>query len=198
VKAWLIGGAVLLLAAPAGFAHPLGPLHGGYYATFSNVHPPVLGLQVTVLGGVERLRVSNLSGETVLILAPGGEPLLRFTPKTVYRYEPVTARWHQVASDTTYAWAEPRISWNEGSPPDVVTADPDETHFIREWSIPGRVGGTPFQIRGFLGWAPHANGDSAADGRVFLAAFGLTGIAILACAVFYVTRRRTSSSSRSA
>jgi hypothetical protein len=139
----------------------------------------VLGLQVTVLGGVERLRVSNLSGETVLILAPGGEPLLRFTPKTVYRYEPVTARWHQVASDTTYAWAEPRISWNEGSPPDVVTADPDETHFIREWSIPGR------------------DGDSAADGRVFLAAFGLTGVAILACAV-YVARRRTSSSSRSA
>jgi hypothetical protein len=197
VKAALAAAAVLVAVAPAAHAHPLGPEHGGYYSTFSNVHPPVLGLQVAILGGVERLRVSNLSGQTLVIFGPEGAPFLRFTSKAVYRYEPVTAGWHQVAAGSTYAWAEPRISWTEDSPPEEVVAAPGETHFIRDWTIPGRVGGTAVQIRGFLGWAPHTDGASA-DGRAFVLAFALTGVAILAATLLYVARRRTSSSSRSA
>jgi hypothetical protein len=202
LRAGLVTLLALLAAVPVASAHPLGQQHGGYRATVSNVQPPVLGLQVAVLGGDQRLRISNLTGKTILIVGPEGDPFLRFTTEAVYRFEPVTSRWHQVALGTTYVWAEPRISWTEESPPAGVAAAPGETHLIREWSVPGRVGGRPIQIRGFLSWAPHTGGSaSAADsaaGRAFLIAFGLTALAILAATVLYAARRRTSSSSRSA
>lgn len=202
MRAWLVAFAVFVLAAPAAFAHGKGPPHGGYYATFSNVDPPLLGLDVAVLGEDRRLRIANLSGKTVVIFDEYGEPFLRFTPTAVYSRE-AGADWEQVATGTTYDWPEPRIGWNESSPPDVVAADPGETHFIRDWSVDGRVEGRNFQIKGFLGWAPHAAGGSvpaadAAGGRAFFIAFGLTAVGILAAALLYVARRRTSSSSRSA
>jgi hypothetical protein len=202
MKAWLIALAVFVLAAPAAFAHGKGPPHGGYYATFSNVDPPLLGLDVAVLGEDRRLRIANLSGKTVVILDEYGESFLRFTPEAVFSRE-VGGDWEQVATGSTYDWPEPRIGWNESAPPDVVAADPGDTHLIRDWSVEGRAEGRDFQIKGFLGWAPHAAGASvpgadAADGRTFLIAFGLTAVGILAAALLYVARRRTSSSSRSA
>jgi hypothetical protein len=202
VRGWLVALAVFVLAAPAALAHGKGPPHGGYYATFSNVDPPLLGLDVAVLGEDRRLRIANLSGKTVVILDEYGEPFLRFTPTAVFSRE-AGADWEQVATGTAYDWPEPRIGWNESSPPDVVSADPEQTHFIRDWSIAGRVEGRGIQIKGFLGWAPHAAGASvpgadAADGSTFFIAFTLTAVGILAAALLYVARRRASSTSRSA
>jgi hypothetical protein len=193
-----------LAAAPAGHAHPTGSPHGGYQATYSNVEPPVLGLQVAILGGDQRMHVANLSGKTVVILDAGGAPFLRFTDQTVYQFEPVAQEWHQVATGTSWDWPEPRISWNDEAPPPAVAADPTQSHFIKDWAIPGRAGNVEFQIKGFLGWSPHAASGTQpvpdpGDGRAFLIAFGLTVIAIAAAAlIFYVARRRTSSTSRSA
>lgn len=202
MRAWLVALGIFVLAAPAAFAHGKGPPHGGYYATFSNVDPPLLGLDVAVLGDDRRLRIANLSGKTVVIFDEYGEPFLRFTQTAVYSRE-AGGDWEQVATGPTYDWPEPRIGWNESSPPDVVSADPGETHFIRDWSIDGRVEGRGIQIKGFLGWAPHAAGASvpgadAAGGRTFLIAFALSAVGILAAALLYVARRRTSSTSRSA
>jgi hypothetical protein len=201
VKAVVLVAAVLL-AAPAAYGHEGGPPHGGYQATFSSVQPPILGLQVAVPEGDARLRIENLTGKTVEILAVGGQPFLRFTSDAVYGRAP-GGGWEQVATGTTYDWAEPRIGWNRSSPPDAVAAEPGEIHFIRDWAIEGRADGVAFQIKGYLGWAPHAAGGStagadSADGRAFFIAFGLTAVAIAAAALFYVARRRTSSSSRSA
>jgi hypothetical protein len=204
VKRVVIALVAALVAAPAGFAHPTGVPHGGYQATFSNVEPPVLGLQVTILGGDQRVHVANLSGKTVVILDAEGEPFLRFTDEAVYQFEPVAREWHQVATGTSWDWPEPRIAWSEESPPPAVAADPTQSHFIKDWAIPGRAGNVDFEIKGFLGWAPHAASaaqpvSDAGDGRAFLIAFGLTAVAIAAAALLiYVARRRTSSSSRSA
>jgi hypothetical protein len=204
VKRFAVAVAAALVAVSAAFGHPTGRQHGGYQATFSNVEPPVLGLQVAIVDGSKRLRVANLSGKRIVILDAEGEPFLRFTDEAVYGFEPVAREWHQVAAGTSYDWVEPRISWNEESPPPAVAADPTQSHLIKDWAIPGRAGNVDFEIKGFLGWAPHVG--SAAqpvpdpgDGRAFLIAFGLTAVAIAAAALlFYVARRRTSSSSRSA
>jgi hypothetical protein len=202
VRAWAAALLVVLVVPSAASAHPTGPSHGGYVATISSVTPPVLGVQVAVLGGDQRLRLSNVSEKTIVILNAAGRPFLRFANHAVHQYDAVVREWKQVATGTTYDWAEPRISWNEDSRPPVVVADPTQAHVIHEWAIPGRADGVPFEIKGFLSWAPHAIGsDAAVDaarGRAFLIAFGLTAAAILAGGLLYVSRRRTSSSSRSA
>jgi hypothetical protein len=202
VRIWA---AVLLvvLAAPSGAsAHPLDRPHGGYVSTISSVSPPVLGVQVAVLGGDQRLRLTNVGKETIVILNAVGRPFLRFADGAVRQYDAVAREWKQVATGTTYDWPEPRISWNESAQPPVVAADPNEAHVIQDWAIPARADGVPFQIKGILSWAPHATGpDAAVDpagGRAFLIAFGVTAAAILAGGLLYVSRRRTSSSSRSA
>ncbi len=197
--------AVLALAAvPPASGHPVGTPHGGYRSTFSNVEPLVLGLQIAVLGGDQRLRIANLSGKTIVVFDADGRPFVRFTDRAVYRYEPSAAEWFQVATGTSYEWVEPRISWNDDSPPPEVAADPTRSHLIREWTISGRADGEPFRIKGFLGWGPHlVSGEAPApasegDGKAFFVAFGLTGVGIGAAVLLYFAHRRTSSSSRSA
>ena len=56
----------------------------GYVSTFSALDPPVLGVIVNVLGGDDRLRLSNYSGKTVVILGYEGEPFLRFAEAGVF------------------------------------------------------------------------------------------------------------------
>jgi len=57
-----------MLTLPAGSgAHP-GSALTGYVSTVSAVVPNVLGVNALVLGGDDRLRVSNYSGKTIVIL----------------------------------------------------------------------------------------------------------------------------------
>src|SRR5512133_1759263 len=58
---------------------------GGFVSTVSALDPPVLGLSVNVVGGDERLRLSNYSGKTVVVLGYSGEPLFRFAQAGVFR-----------------------------------------------------------------------------------------------------------------
>jgi hypothetical protein len=204
VRRSLLGAVLGLVAVPAASAHPVGAAHGGYRATFSSVKPLVLGLQIAVQGGDQRLRIANLTGKTLVILDPDGRPFIRFTDRAVYRYEESSAEWHQVAMGTSYEWIEPRISWNDDSPPPEVAADPTRSHLIRQWAIPGRADGEAFRIKGFLGWGPHAVSggtpvaSSEGDGKAFFLAFGLTAAAVGGGVLLYFAHRRTSSSSRSA
>jgi hypothetical protein len=203
VRRWLLVPLLVVLVAEPAFSHPVGQPHGGFRATFSNVEPLVLGLQVAVLGGDDRMRIANLSGKTIVVLDPEGRPFVRFTDRAVYRYDVGTKTWGLVVNGTSYEWVERRISWNEESLPPEVAADPTRSHLIRQWEIPGRVNGEPFRIKGFLGWGPHAvSGEapvpSEGDGKVFLIALGLTAVAVAAAVLLYLAHRRTSSSSRSA
>ena len=52
--------------------------------------PNVLGVGVNVLGGDERLRLSNYSGKAVVILGYQGEPYLRFTTSGVFAERALT------------------------------------------------------------------------------------------------------------
>ena len=202
MRAWAAALLVVLVVPSAAAAHPTGPSHGGYVAAISSVAPPVFGVEVAILGGDQRLSLTNRSEKTVVILNAAGRPFLRFADQTVHQYDAVAREWKRVATGTTYDWAEPRISWNDDAQPPAVAAAPTQAHVIQDWAIPGRADGVPFEIKGILSWAPHAAGPGpavdSADGRAFLIAFGLTATALLAGGLLYLSRRRTSSSSRSA
>jgi len=72
-----------LTLASGARAHP-GSTLTGYVSTVSAVVPNVLGVNALVLGGDDRLRISNYSGKTVVVLGYEGEPYLRFDSKGVW------------------------------------------------------------------------------------------------------------------
>jgi hypothetical protein len=191
--------ATALVAAPLAAGHA--PVQvGGYVSTVSEVKPNVLGLQVAILGGADRIRLANLSGKTIVVLDASGRPLLRFEATAVFRTDPgAQPRWRKVASGSSYAWRDPRVRWEKGSAPPAVGAVPDEPHLIRKWAIPGTAAGIPFEIRGFLGYAPPpAAPEDSAKLRALVVTIGVVVLAAAAGVLFYVPRRRTSSSRRSA
>jgi hypothetical protein len=125
VRALVAATALALVCAANGHAHG-GGSHTGFVATVSYVEPPQLGLLVRVLGGHERLSISNLTQETVEILGEDGQPALRLAP------------------GESGAIADPRVG-STGPPP-------SSGEFVKDWRIPGRADGEPFQIVGFLGY----------------------------------------------
>jgi len=168
---------VAALALPAGAAAHPGTAQTGYVSTVSAVVPNVLGVNALVLGGDDRLRISNYSGKTILILGYEGEPYLRFDRAGVFAntlspaahlnrfrlprpLEPGIAdasakpRWRRVARGVTYEWHDHRIHWTAQEPPRGVQEHPDQIQRIFRWRIPGRADGTRFAVTGFLGYAP--------------------------------------------
>jgi len=164
------------LAAPAAQAHR-GSAQTGYVSTVSALEPNVLGVNALVLGGDDRLRISNYSGKTVVILGYEGEPYLRFERAGVFAnmrspaahlnrfrlprpLKPGVAdardkpRWRRVAPGVTYEWHDHRIHWTGQEPPPGVQEHPDQIQRIFRWRIPGRADGKRFAITGFLGYAP--------------------------------------------
>jgi len=203
-----------LLPVGAARAHRKNYIPKGYVSNISAVVPNVLGVSVNVLGGDERLRLSNYSGRTVVILGYQGEPYLRFAGSGVFVNElspasylnrtrkpgglkpgsadPSAApRWHRVGVGASYEWYDHRIHWTKNRPPDGVRRHPDRIQRIFTWRVPGRAGGKPFAITGLLGYAPPpASGSSAGD---WLEAAGLGAAGALAVGVLVVgvgARRR--------
>jgi hypothetical protein len=198
----LAAGALALLAAPVAGAHGLAQT-GGFVSTISQIEPNVLGLQVAVLGGADRVRIANLSGKTVLIYGPRGERLLRFETDVVFRNDAGPGRpprWRQVAVGTSYAWHDPRMRWGQQTLPSAVRVAPDKPHLIRNWTISGTADGKPFEIEGFLGYAPPpaSAGDESGVLKPLLVTIGVAVAAVAAAFLLYLPRRRASSSSRSA
>lgn len=173
----LLLAALLVVVFPVAAVAHRGAGGHGYVSTFSALQPAVLGLSVNILGGDDRLRVSNYSGKTVLILGYEGEPYLRFGDGGVFlntrspaaylnrfRYPPAlppgaadaSARpaWHRVQGGVTFEWHDHRIHWAAREVPRAVADDPGHTHLIRNWRVPGRAAGKPFVINGFLGYVP--------------------------------------------
>jgi hypothetical protein len=171
----LLAAAALVLPT-AVIAHP-GSTLTGYVSTVSVVVPNVLGVNALVLGGDDRLRVSNYSGKTIVILGYQGEPYLRFDKTGVYAnsFSPAAhlnrfrlprpvkpgvadpsapPRWRRVARGVTYEWHDHRIHWTGREPPPGVREHPERIQRIFTWRVPARADGVRFAITGFLGYAP--------------------------------------------
>jgi hypothetical protein len=212
--------AAALLVAPPASAH--GPAGGGvgYVSSVAGLQPNVLGVNVSVLGGDDRLRLANYSGKTIVVLGYDGEPFLRFAKGGVYENvrSPATylsrvrdprqaevppsaaarapASWRRVApAGASFVWHDHRIHWTGAEPPRVVREEPEAIHRIFRWRIPGRADGEPFVVAGFLGYAPKEA--AAADGDETSAwllagvlAASLLGVAALVVTGARRTRRR--------
>jgi hypothetical protein len=158
------GAAAVLVGAASAHAHGFGS-HTGFISTVSTIDPHVPGLLVRVLGGHERLSVSNLTHANVVVFDARGRVL------------------RPIPAGQTRVWADPRIGANE--------APPDREGLVRYWRIPGRVGGTRFEIVGFLGYRPPPGADDG-DGTPTWAyvAAGVLGALIVAAAVVLPRRVR--------
>jgi hypothetical protein len=159
MRLWLAALLVALLVPAAASAHVPGQQRTGYVSTVTKLEPPVLGLQATVLGGVERISLRNWSGKRVVILVGKNRPYLLFDRRGVFLNarspnQPGAPRWERVAFGTSFAWHDHRIGWSGKQPPAVVRDAPDEPHYVREWEIKGLANGKPFVIEGLLGYAP--------------------------------------------
>ncbi len=201
-KAATVVAAVALALAAQALAHR-GSAGRGYVSTVAGLVPNVLGVNASVVGGDDRLRLSNYSGKTIVILGYAGEPYLRFDDSGVYenirspaarlnRYRypsqltPGTAdpeaapRWRLVARGLSFAWHDHRIHWVPREPPASVRKSPRKTHLIFNWRVPGRAGGKRFAITGFLGYVPPPASDGGAPGWLIalLVAAGLVALAL--------------------
>jgi hypothetical protein len=187
-----------LLPAGAAQAHRKNYVPKGYVSNISAIVPNVLGVSVNVLGGDERLRLSNYSGKTVVILGYQGEPYLRFARSGVFVNElspasylnrtrkpgglkpgvadPAAApRWNRLEVGASYEWFDHRIHWTKNRPPEGVRLHPERIQRIFSWRVRGRADGKPFAITGLLGYAPPPSSDSDSYGWVSPAALGAAG-----------------------
>ena len=202
------------LAAPAAQAHR-GSAQTGYVSTVSGLDPPVLGLTALVLGGDDRLRVSNYSGKTIVLMGYQGEPYLRFDKQGVWAntrspaahlnrfrrprpLEPGVAdpsaapRWRKVAPGASFEWHDHRVHWVAADPPKGVQEHPDRIQRIFNWRVPGLANGKRFAITGFLGYAPDrvpAKDEGPPAWLLLLA--GLVAVFVLAVVTVGVGARRT-------
>jgi hypothetical protein len=205
--------AAVALAYPAATTAHRGTGGRGYVSTFSGIQPNVLGVSVNVLGGDDRLRVSNYSGKTLVIVGYEGEPYLRFgdggvfvntrSPATYlnrFRYPPALATgradasakpsWRRVARGVTFEWHDHRIHWAARQPPKAVAVDPDHMHLLRNWRVPGRADGKPVAITGFLGYVPPPGVRGGDGARSWLVPVGVAVGGIAAAVSVGVGARR--------
>jgi hypothetical protein len=130
------------VCAPVAWGHG-GTAQEGYVSSIAGLAPNVLGVQVAVLHGDDRLNLQNLSGKTIVVFGYDGEPYLRFdrggrvfrnmrSPATYEnedRYAEVELPaeadanappvWQQVASGNHFAWHDHRIHWMKDVSPGV-------------------------------------------------------------------------------
>jgi hypothetical protein len=180
----------------------------------STLDPNILGVDVRVLGGDDRLWLGNYSGKTIVILGYEHEPYLRFGNAGVYvnarapdvqlnrsrfpgALEPGSSNptaapvWRRVAGGTSYAWHDHRIHWTSRLPPESVRQDPDQVHLVFNWRVPARADGRPFGIVGFLGYVPPPRpAKSGSDWVVPVAGAGLGAAAIVALGLGVRRRER--------
>ena len=170
--------AATVVVAEAAAHGPYSPAHG-YISTVSSIKPNVLGLEATVIG--DRLLVRNWSGKTVTILDPNGRPSLRLDERGVF--ERTRQGWRQVSAGTSFGWHDPRARWVEDDPPAVVRREPDQSHYLRAWSVPGTADGVRFVIYGLLGYRPPPpspdSNNSAWWSAALAGAAALAGLALI-------------------
>jgi hypothetical protein len=175
-----------VLAAAALTLTPAAAAHGGggalgFRSTVTQITPVVVGVSATVLDYDDRLQLRNTSDKPIVILGYQGEPYLAFRNGRVYRntHSPATylnddrfgqvklpkeasptaqPAWEQVSPREEYDWHDHRIHWMSRTLPPKVQAASDKPQHIFNWTVPGRVGGTPLRIAGSLDYQPPPGG----------------------------------------
>jgi hypothetical protein len=164
----LLASSLAALASAAGASAHEGGTHSGFISTVSTIDPFIPGLLVRVIGGHERLSVTNLTRKTVVILDAGGQPVARIPP------------------GENRVWSEPRVGATE--------EPPEREGLVRNWRIPGTIDGEPFEIVGFLGYRPppgeraEEDGSGLPDWAIAVVAAG--GALLLMAALALPLRRR--------
>ena len=189
-----------LLPVGAARAHRKNYIPKGYVSNISAVVPNVLGVSVNVIGGDERLRLSNYSGKAVVILGYQGEPYLRFD--RVGRVRRTSARRPSYLNrDRKPGGLKPRDRGPDGGSslaagrraaprtsgtttgstgrrtgrPKACRLHPDRIQRIFTWRVPGRADGRPFAITGLLGYAPPQDAESSSGDWLEAAGLGAAG-----------------------
>jgi hypothetical protein len=144
--------AAVLALVPAGSALAHGP-HGvngtGYVASVNVVDPQVFGLEAKVILD-DQLLVTNLTEQPLQILDRRGRPFIRFRPGSVERLE--KGRWRRINTGAAYAWHDSRVVGSGTPPPAAPGAAETAPRFVRNWSVPGRIGERAFTIQGALAY----------------------------------------------
>jgi hypothetical protein len=198
-----IAAALLLVGAPAAAAHEGNP---NYRSEITSILPRTDGLTVEVLNFDDSLRLTNESGESVVITGYEDEPYARIggdgtvelnrnstacylnddryaeaeVPDGIDPADPPD--WERVDGSGTLTWHDHRAHWMSTSTPPQVTDESAETK-IFDYSIPIEVGGERGAIEGTLTWVGEDSGFPAAP-------FIGLGAAAIAAAGFVVVRRR--------
>jgi hypothetical protein len=167
ISTFLASSLAALACAGGAFAHECAS-HVGFVSTVSTIDPFVPGLLVRVIGGHERLSVTNLTRKTIVIFDRSGRPVARIPP------------------GENRVWTEPRVG--------ATDEPPEREGLVRNWRIPGTSDGEPFEIVGFLGYRPPPGEPAQADGSglpgwaIALVAAG--GALLLMAALALPLRRR--------
>jgi hypothetical protein len=210
-RSLLIASLAVLGASEAAQAHVGGKLKG-FVSTVTGFRPEIVGVRVVVVGGGTQLRLSNRSGQTVVIFGYQHDPYLRFSRSVVAvnMHSPTSFAtgginsgkampprpstkplWRKVARGVTYTWHDNRIHWGGEVPPDIVKAAPEQAHRIRNWNVSGQANGRDFAIAGVLDYVPPPGTKAVGGGgsRSWPLPVALGGAGLLAAA-FVVARRK--------
>lgn len=204
VRAAAVAAAILLGGAPVAAAHEGNP---NYRSEINSIVPATDGLTVEVLNFDDSLRLTNRSGEDVLIIGYEGEPYARIgvdgtvevnrnstayylnddrfaeaeVPEGIEPSDPPD--WERVDGSGTFTWHDHRFHWMSTSIPPQVEDESAETK-IFDYSIPIEVGGERGAIKGTLTWVGQDSGFPVAP---FI---GLGLVAIGAVGLIVARRRR--------
>jgi hypothetical protein len=182
--------AALVALVPAGSASAHGP-HGvngtGYVASVNVVDPHVLGLEAKVILD-DQLLVSNLTHKPLQILDRRGRPFIRFRPGGVERLQ--DGEWRRMNTGAAYAWHDSRVVGSGTPPPAAPGAAKTAPRFVRNWTVPGRVGDRAFTIEGALAWVEPQGTSAKGVSTALLVGGAVALVALSLGATFLLGRRR--------
>ncbi|HVD26570.1 MAG TPA: hypothetical protein VNB86_11315 [Gaiellaceae bacterium] len=184
----VLAAVVALVPAGAAFAHgPHGVNGTGYVASVKVVDPQVVGLEAKVILD-DQLLVSNLTRKPLQILDRSGRPFIRFRPSGVERL--LDGEWRHMNSGAAYAWHDSRVVGSGTPPPVDPGAAETAPRFVRNWTVPGRVGAKAFAIEGALAWVEPPRQQDEGVSTALLVGGALALAALSLGAMLLLGRRR--------
>jgi len=194
----LVGGWLLVGAAPAS-AHGLGGLKPTNYETvLQSVTPHVAGLEVRAVDLGTQIELTNRGPVEVVVLGYEGEPYLRVGPRGVFENtrSPATVLnrsstltgalpksadahaspvWKRISTSRTARWHDHRAHFMGTDDPPEVARRPDARHVVDNIEIPLRVGGQSVAVRGQIIYVPPPSPWPWVFGALVLAALVVVG-----------------------
>jgi hypothetical protein len=195
---------LLLVAAPAAFAHKANP---NFLSEIKGLQPATEGVRLEMLRRDDAIELENRSNEDIVVMGyEGDEPYVRLkadgtvevntNSKAYYLNEdrfgtvevpktlPSEPAWKKLSGSHRFEWHDHRAHYmGKGTPSQVK--DPDARTKVFDWEIPVQVGGSRAAITGTLFWTPRGGG-GAPTGAIIAGA----AIVILLSIMVVVVRRR--------